>query len=290
MKKILITGENSFVGISVKRYLEQWPEKYAVTAISMRNDIWKKYDFSSFDSVFHVAGLAHSDVSSLSKNIKAKYYDINTNLAVAVAKKAKIEGSKQFIFMSSAIVYGESAPIGTQKIITAETPCAPANFYGDSKVQAENGIRSQEDENFRVVILRCPMIYGKGCKGSFPILEKLANNLPIFPKVNNERSMLYVGNLVEFVRLMIENEENGIFWPCNSELSNTSELVKMIAECYGKRIALIPGFGGALKWLSLISRHINKAFGNLSYKEHLGDYKEDYRLFNLEQSIKETVV
>ena len=100
--------------------------------------------------------------------------------------------------------------------------------------------------------------------------------------------MLYVGNLAEFVRLMIENEEEGIFWPCNREWSNTSELVKMIAACHGKNVRLIPGFGWALKGLSHITGYVNKAFGNLAYKEGLGDYKTEYRLYTLVQSIKET--
>ena len=164
--------------------------------------------------------------------------------------------------MSSAIVYGDSAPIGKEKIITKDTPVNPANCYGDSKVQAENGIRSLEDDKFKVVILRPPMIYGKGSKGNFPILEKFAAKAPVFPKVENKRSMLYIGNLVEFVRLMIENEESGIFWPQNAEYSNTSEIVKMIAEAKGKKIVLIPGLEWLLKLMSRFTGMVDKAFGN----------------------------
>lgn len=288
MKKILITGAGSFVGTAVQRYLESFPEQYKVAVIGTKDGEWKELDFSSFDAIYHVAGLAHSDVGNVSEETKKKYYAVNTDLAVAVAKKAKAEGVKQFIFMSSAIVYGDSAPIGKKKIITRETVYSPANFYGDSKVQAEKGLLPLSDENFRVVILRCPMIYGKEGKGNFPILEKMARKAPIFPKVDNERSMLYVGNLAEFVRLMIENEESGVFWPCNKERSNTSNLVRMIALCHGKTVRLVPGFGWALKGLSHITGYVNKAFGNLAYEEKLGDYKEEYRIYSLLQSIKET--
>lgn len=288
MKKILITGAGSFVGTSVQHHLETFLDKYSVIVVGTKNGEWKELDFSSFDVVYHVAGLAHSDVGNVSDEVKAKYYAVNTDLAIEVAKKAKAEGVKQFIFMSSAIVYGDSAPIGVDKTITAETPMNAANFYGDSKVQAENGIRLLKDDNFKVVILRCPMIYGKEGKGNFPILEKMALKLPLFPKVENKRSMLYVGNLAEFVRLMIENEESGIFWPCNKEWSNTSELVKMIASCHGKKTTLVPGFCWALKGMSHLAGLVNKAFGNLAYEEHLGDYKEEYRLYTLGQSIKET--
>lgn len=288
MKKVLITGAGSFVGTSVQKHLEKWPEKYQVMAVGTKDGEWKEMDFSAFDTVYHVAGLAHSDVGNVTEEVKKKYYVVNCDLAIDVAKKAKVEGVKQFIFMSSAIVYGDSAPIGKEKMITRETPYSPANFYGDSKVQAEKGLLPLTSDSFKVVILRCPMIYGKEGKGNFPILEKMAQKMPLFPKVENKRSMLYVDNLAEFVRLMIENEESGIFWPCNREWSNTSELVKMIAECHGKKVHLIPGFGWALKGMSHITGYVNKAFGNLAYEEHLGDYKSDYRLYSLSQSIKET--
>lgn len=288
MKRILITGADSFVGTSIQRHLEQYPDKYKVEAVATKNGEWKALNFKDYDVVYHVAGLAHSDVGNVTNEVKAKYYAVNTNLALDVAKKAKTEGVKQFIFMSSAIVYGESAPIGVQKIITRETEYNPVNFYGDSKVQAEKGLILLADESFKVVILRCPMIYGKGSKGNFPLLEKIAMKLPLFPKISNARSMLYVGNLAEFVRLMIENEETGIFWPCNEEWSNTSELVKFIAECHGKKIVLVPGCDWVLKLMSHLTKHVNKAFGNLIYERHLGDYREEYRLYSLAQSIKET--
>ena len=288
MKKILITGAGSYVGTSVQKYLEQFPDKYNVSVIDMIDGSWRKADFSKYDTVYHVAGLAHSDVGKVTDEIKAKYYAINTDLAIETAKKAKAEGVKQFIFMSSAIVYGDSAPIGKEKIITRDTPCSPANFYGDSKVQAENGILPLSDENFKVVILRCPMIYGKDSKGNFPTLEKNALKMPFFPRVKNERSMLYIGNLSEFVRLMIENNEEGIFWPCNNELSNTREIVKKIASCHCKTVWLVPGLGWVLKLMSHITKYINKAFGNLVYEKELTDYREEYRVYSLAQSIEET--
>lgn len=287
MKRVLIVGAGSFVGTYVQKHLEKWPDKYFVTTVDSLYGEWKEIDFSPFDAVYHVAGLAHSDVGNVTDEVKTKYYSVNCNLAIDVARKAKAEGVKQFIFMSSAIIYGDSAPIGEEKMIMADTPYSPANFYGDSKVQAERGLIPLSSDSFHVVILRCPMIYGKEGKGNFPILEKMAQKMPLFPKVENKRSMLYVANLAEFVRLMVENEEVGIFWPCNSEWSNTSELVKMIAECHGKTVKLIPGFAWALKGLSHITGYVNKAFGNLAYEEHLGDYKTEYRLYSLAQSIKE---
>lgn len=289
MKKILITGAGSFIGTSFEKYIkENFSDRYEVDVVDMRDGSWREKSFADYDSVYHVAGIAHSDNGKISPEKEKIYRAVNTDLTIETAKKAKAEGVKQFIFMSSAIVYGDSAPIGKEKVITKDTVPSPANCYGDSKLQAEIGLRKLDNDSFKVVILRPPMIYGKGGKGNFSTLEKMAEKLPIFPKVQNQRSMLYVGNLVEFVRLMIENEEEGIFWPQNAEYSNTSELVKMIAETKGKKIRLVGGFGWLLKLISHVTGLVNKAFGNLSYEKNLSDYKVEYRRYSLKQSIEET--
>lgn len=288
MKKILITGANSYIGTSFEKYMAQWPEKYQVDTIDMIDGTWREIDFSQYDCVYHVAGIAHSDSGKISPEKAKLYYAVNTNLTIETAKKAKADGVKQFIFMSSAIVYGESAPIGKTKVITKDTPVSPANSYGDSKVQAENGILPLNDEQFKVVILRPPMIYGKGSRGNYPVLSKLAQKLPVFPKVDNQRSMLYIENLMEFVRLMVENEEQGIFWPQNAEYSNTTELVKMIAEAHGKKIVIIPGFTWTLKLLSHVTGLVNKAFGSLSYEQKMSQYSMNYCVASLNESIGKT--
>lgn len=288
MKKILITGANSYIGMSFEIYMKQFADEYKIDTVDMIDGTWREKDFSEYDSVFHVAGIAHSDNGKISEEKEKLYYSVNTNLTIETAKKAKKDGVRQFIFMSSAIVYGDSAPIGKKKNITKDTPVSPANCYGDSKVQAENGICALEDEKFNVVILRPPMIYGKGSKGNYPILAKIAVKIPFFPYVKNERSMLYIENLCEFVRLMIVNEENGIFWPQNSEYTNTSELVQIIAKMHGKKIFLIKGFSFVLKLLSYPLGIVNKAFGSLKYDQSMSIYKEEYRIVDLENSIKIT--
>ena len=289
MKKILITGANSYIGTSFEKYIkENFADGYTVDTVDMIDGTWREKSFSGYDSVFHVAGIAHSDSGKLTEEKKKLYYQVNTDLTIETAKKAKADGAKQFIFMSSAIVYGDSAPIGKKKRITKDTPLFPANAYGDSKVQAEKGILSLADDTFKVVVLRPPMIYGKGSKGNYPQLSKFAQKLPIFPNVQNERSMLYIENLTEFVRLMVENEESGVFFPQNSKYSGTSQIVKEIANAHGKRIKLVKGFTWALKILSHLMRLVNKAFGNLSYDMSLSEYRENYRVLGLKDSIRKT--
>lgn len=289
MIRVLITGANSYIGTTFENYIKAThPDEIAIETVDMIDGTWREKDFSPYDAVFHVAGIAHADTGKVSPERQAFYYQINRDLTVETAQKAKQDGVKQFIFMSSAIVYGESAPIGRMKLITPDTQPNPANFYGDSKLQAENGILPLQSENFNVVVLRPPMIYGKGSKGNYPVLSKLARKLPVFPQVNNQRSMLYVENLCAFVRLMILNNEQGIFHPQNGEYSNTAQLVKMIAGCHNKRIWMVKRFGWALKLLSHITGLVNKAFGSMTYEMEMSEYKENYRVCTLQESIERT--
>ncbi len=286
MKKVLITGANSYIGLSVENWLNRQNDDYEVNTISMIGDSWKSKSFIGYDTVYHVAGIAHSDTGKISTEKERVYRSVNTDLTIATAEKAKAEGVKQFIFMSSAIVYGDSAPIGKKKIITCETVPAPANCYGDSKLQAEIGIQALEDNDFKVCILRPPMIYGKGSKGNYPKLSKMSQMLPMFPKINNTRSMIYIENLCQFVKLMIDNNESGIFWPQNSEYSNTSEVVRMISEVHGKKIYLTKAFNWVLYLAGPYIGLVNKVFGNLTYDQNMSDYKDTYQLVELAESIK----
>lgn len=247
MKYVLITGANSYIGTSFETYaFEHYPEEFQIDTIDMIDGSWRDKDFSSYDIVFHVAGIAHADVGKVTKEIKAKYYAVNTDLAIEAAKKAKEDGVKQFVFMSSSIIYGDSAPYGKKKHITKDTKPYPSNFYGDSKWRADKGVRKLADENFTVTVLRPPMIYGKGSKGNYPTLAKIAKKLPIFPDVKNERSMLYIENLCEFLCQVMMRGEGGIFWPQNAEYSSTSEIVKEIARISDHRILISKVFNPAV--------------------------------------------
>ena len=289
MKKILITGVNSYLGKNFKQYIAQFPEDYSTVSISMRDNSWRELDLSGFDTVYHVAGLAHSDSGHISREKAELYYSVNTELTCELAKKAKKAGVGQFIFMSSIIVYGECSAIGKNRVISADTPCSPANCYGDSKLQAEQKLKELACDTFKVVVLRPPMIYGKGCKGNYPLLSLFANKLPFFPEINNTRSILYVENLMEFVRMMIDNEESGLFFPQNERYCSTSDIVKTIAEVRNKNIRLTKLFNPALRLLSDFFPVINKAFGSFCYDMSISEYgKGDYRICSFKESIERT--
>ena len=293
MKRVLITGANSYIGVSFEKYAaEHYADQFSIDTVDMIEGTWRNKDFSVYDVIYHVAGIAHADVGNVSDEVKAKYYEINTDLAIETAKKAREDGVKQFVFMSSAIVYGDSAPYGVPKRITAKTEPKPANFYGDSKWRADKGVRELCNDFFIVTVLRPPMVYGKGSKGNYFTLAKMAKKLPIFPDVQNERSMLYIENLCEFLCQVMIRGEGGIFWPQNSEYSRTSEIAKLIADSCNHKIFVSKLWNWTVKLASIIPGRIsglaNKAFGNMSYDHAMSCCSFDYQIVNLKESIKRT--
>lgn len=288
MKRILITGAGSFIGQSFENWMLQRKDEYEIDTVDMTDASWREKDFSSYDTVFHVAGIAHADVGKVTDEEQALYYKVNTDLTVETALKAKNDGVKQFIFMSSIIVYGDSGNIYETKVITRETKPSPANFYGDSKLKAEEGLQKLQSDLFKIAIIRPPMIYGKGSKGNYPTLAKFASKSPIFPDINNQRSMLYIDNLCEFVRLICKNNDSGIFCPQNSVYVRTSDMVSMIARAHNKKIRLTKIFNPLLRLAGHFSGIVNKAFGNMVYDMSMSDYHENYRVVDFKTSIFDT--
>lgn len=294
-KKVLITGADSYIGSSFREYaMENYADNFSISVLDMLDPGWKNADFSGYDIVYHVAGLAHTDIGKVSEEEKEKYYTVNTDLAVEVATKAKREGVKEFIFMSSIIIYGDSMPYGKKKVIDIHTVPAPANFYGDSKLQADVAVRELADDDFKVIVLRPPMVYGKGSKGNYLLLARLAKKLPVFPDIENERSMLYIENLCEFlcqIMLVTIKRKAVVLMPQNGEWTKTSEMVKEIATASGKKCVslkmLDPVVFLCSKVPGRIGRLVNKAFGNSCYTHELSAYIGiNYQKISLVTSIK----
>ena len=279
MKKILITGANSYIGTSFEKYInENYSNDYVVDTIDMLSGAWREKSFVGYDSVFHVAGIAHQKET---KKNATTYYSVNRDLAVEIAKKSKKDGVRQFIFLSSMSVYGMDTGI-----ITKESIPNPKSHYGRSKWEAEQKIELLEDENFSVCILRPPMVYGKDCKGNFQKIKRIVEKFPIFPYVKNKRSMIYIDNLSSFVRLCTDENLNGVFFPQNSEYVSTVDLAKGIGEAINKEIHLEYITGIAISFLRLFHPMLKKAFGTLIY-----DIEETkkYCIVTKENSIKRSV-
>ena len=290
MKKILITGAGSYVGESVRRYILAKDSSYRIDAVDTMGDNWKKADYTKYDVVFHVAGIAHVNADP---KMEPLYYKVNCNLTIEVAKHAKAAGVRQFIFMSS-----QSQSLKAE-VLTAETKPAPNGFYGNSKLQAENGLwnlvknqkenstRSQGGNQMKICILRPCMIYGPNAKGNFSRLAKLACKTPVFPEWHNKRSMLYIDNLAEFVKQAIERELEGTFYPQNRELADTVEIVRYFAKEAGHKIWITKLLNPFVWMGSLVLQPINKMFATYYYNPKMSKMEFDYQLVSFEESLKQ---
>lgn len=286
MKKILITGKNSYVGTSFETWMKQYSNDYMIDTIDLKDGSWKQHDFSTYDTILHLAAIVHTNNAD-----DSLYSKVNRDLAYEVALKAKEEGVKQFIFFSTMSVYGEDN--GNINAQTIENPATP---YGKSKYEAECLLKELADESFRLSILRPPMIYGENSPGNYGRLHKLAIKTFIFPQYQNQRSMLYINNLHAFLKLIIDKQLAGLFYPQNQEYICTSDMVRRIAELEGKNIYFVSIFNGLVKILSRKIGLFSKVFGDLTYDYKLpgspntvyNSIKMDYLVVDFATSIKES--
>ena len=276
MKKVLVIGENSYIGKSFQEFAK---EGFKVFLTGARNDEWKNFDFAGFDSVVHCAGIAHVPRKSTSESL---YYEVNCDLAARVAKKSKECGAGQFIYLSSMSVYNSS-----EVYITLKTNPSPECAYGASKLKAEQLLQGLSCPDFKICIVRPPMVYGRGCKGNFPRLVKLAKWLPVFPDINNQRSMIYIENLCAFIGFAINGNFTGVFLPQNREYVNTTQLVKSITMLQGKTIRTTKLFNPVISLLENKFLPLGKMFGSMVY-EH-GALEEEYNIVGFDESIKRCV-
>lgn len=278
MKRVLITGKNSYIGNQFANWVSIRNEEYQIEKISVKTDKWKNMDWSNFDAILHVAGIAHNSSDS---SLEDLYYQVNRDLTTEIAKKAKLDGVPHFINMSSIIVFGTE-----NNKIDLKTQPKPDNFYGDSKLQAEINLNKLIDDSFVVSHIRPPMVYGSESKGNFPLLAKLAVKTPIFPNYDNKRSMIYIKNLCEFLRLIIEKRIPGILHPQNREYVKTYKLVSLIGEKQGHKIIGTKIFNPIIKLLSNVNI-VNKVFGDLYYSMQMSEIDIKYQVYSLEESIED---
>lgn len=282
MKKILILGKDSYIGEHIYSWLQKYPELYTSFLVSTMDYAWKEVDWSSVDVIVNLAGVAH--IRNLTEEMKPLFYSVNRDLTGEIGEWAKNHKVKQMIHFSSMNVYGDYC-----EHITKKSDECPTSFYGDSKLEGDKKLARLENDNFKVVYLRPPFVYGKGCKGNYNSISKIAKSTPIFPTYQNRKSMIYIDNLCEFVRLIIDSEKGGIFMPQNKELVSTAELVKEIAENCGHKIWFTGLFNWAIPFGCKLTRILRRAFADDYYDLSLSnDWEFEYDMVTFQDSIKRT--
>lgn len=266
MKKILIVGANSYIGNEFEKHIMnkcschdemQTKEQVIIEKVHASNGDWKYVNYEQYDVVIILAAIVHQKEKN---GMEELYRQVNYNMPIDIATKAKSAGVKQLIFMSTAAVYGSAVTH-----ITKDTEPNPDTLYGKSKLEAEYKLREMETEDFRVAIIRPPMVYGEGCKGNYTRLVKLATYNPIYPKIHNKRSMIHIENLCDYMEDIIQNSRGGLFLPQDEIYVDTIMMIKRIREAQGKRTIIIPGTAWLVK---LAMKHVGvvrKMFGDWYY-------------------------
>lgn len=278
--KIIIIGKNGYIARNLLTALHNSSMIEEIKAVSVRQGI-KDIDFNNYDVCIHTAALVHKKESQYQES---DYFKVNTDLTIEIAKKAKNQGIKQFIFLSTMAVYGiEQGEINQQSLLQ------PKTFYGHSKLAAEQALQAMQDEHFTIAIVRPPMIYGPNCPGNYALLRKLAKKTPIFPYVQNQRSMLFIDHLCEFINQLMMNKDAGIFHPQDRAYINTAQMVVEISK-QNKQPLFLSKVGGVIvnKVFSNVSL-VNKVFGNLTYAQEISQYDDNsYQRFTVTEAIEKT--
>lgn len=262
---ILISGKTGYLANCLKEYGVK-NRSYKVNLVSVRSEE-KDIDFTNKDVFIHTAAIVHKRETDFQLD---DYLEINRNVTIRLAHEAKKAGVKKFLFISTMAVYGS-----IEGCIDEETPLNPTSFYGISKLEAEKALKELESDNFSVSIIRPPMVYGKNAPGNFQPLRKISKKTPIFPKVYNQRSMIYIENLCEFIFQLIENNDRGTFHPQDRNFINTSQMVKQIGLANKKYIYLSPLLGKVIKKGINKNKNLKKIFGDLYYSVELSDYRDN---------------
>ena len=283
--KILIIGKNSYIGNHIDECLSK--HGHQVTQLDVLTDEWRTFDYSPYDAIVHVAGIVHRpDCQDWEL-----YKRVNTDMPISIAKMAKEQGVKQYVFFSTMGVYGVGKRL-IPNIVDENTPLAPAGMYGKSKLMAEEGLRELQDEAFKVAFVRPPSVYGKGCRGGYITgFTSIVRRLPVIPKAYTDvkQSFIYIDNLSELVRLAIEKQLHGVLCPQDDKSVSANELLEVISKGLGIKYRSSRFLGYLLRAASFIPL-VNKAYGGVEYAKELSSIKGvDYVVVPFEEGMRRTV-
>ena len=285
MKNILIIGKDSYIGNHIDDWLSS--RGHNVTQLDVLNDDWKSYDYRGYDAIVHVAGIVHQpqcDDWDL-------YKRVNADMPIAIAKMAKEQGVKQYVFFSTMGVYGIKKML-KPNIVDEKTPLCANSMYGKSKLMAEEELAKLQSGTFSVVFVRPPSVYGKGCRGNYISgFSSIVEKLPIFPEAyqNVKQSMLYIDNLSEFVRLAIEKKMSGAYCPQDDRAVSAIEILNSIAKGKGLKRANSRLLGFLVRMLSFLPL-VNKAYGGIEYSKNLSTIEGlDYVVVPFDEGMRRTV-
>ncbi|MBI5975582.1 NAD-dependent epimerase/dehydratase family protein [Staphylococcus canis] len=282
-QRILLTGQTGYMSQRLHDFLTR--EGYRVDQISLRSQNWHHHTFEHYDTVIHLAALVHNNQPDATM---VDYMNVNYHLTRQLAVKAKAEGVRHFIFFSTMAIYGKEGRLNQSEEINQTTEATPKTPYGISKYKAEQMLLKMHGDTFKVAILRPPMIYGKNAPGNFSKLIKLAKFVPVYPKIDNQRSVLYIETLEKYIKETIETKAYGIFHPQNAEYMSTNAAIQEMRRVMGKSTYCVKVPRFILKSIAHISI-IQKIYGNLFYSQNIDGLQRKIEQDKIEITFRKTL-
>lgn len=261
-KTLMITGASGFIG---SNFIKRYKDKYNIIPVDLIKTKPEELDFTNVDCVLHLAALVHQ----MNGAPREKYFEVNTELTKRMAEESKKHRVKHFVFYSTVAVYGTHGDINKELILDKNSKVNPITAYAESKWKAEEILRKLEDDNFKVSILRPPMVYGKNCPGNMKRLEKLVKLFPILPFNYNEnkRTLVNIEKLLEITDKVIRKEIFGITIPKDDKDVSIKEIVEKLAKENNKKLILIKFPKFIFKLLINLKSEIMKSlYGSLIFK------------------------
>lgn len=269
--KILIIGKNSYIG----NHIDEWLKKagHQVDQLDVLTEDWYIFDYSPYDAIIHVAGIVHRPDCRDWDLYKSVNTDMPVEIASSYRKSKKQKGEHgQYVYFSTMGVYGAQKLLAPS-VVDESTPLRSESMYGKSKLLAEEGLTALQDDTLKVAFVRPPSVYGKGCKGGYITgFTKIARLLPIIPAAYEDarQSFIYIDNLSECVKLIVENNLSGAFCPQDDETPNANRLLEVICSGIGKKYHSSRLLGLGLRMVSFIPL-VKKAYGGIEYSRKLSD-------------------
>lgn len=263
---ILILGSDSYIA---QKFISKYSNDFNITSISrVKTGITDEYVITNFREInavfFHEAEVVINLVAIVHRpDIREEkiYDEVNHQLTILNAKKAKQAGVKLFVQMSTIAVYGNASHI------SIDTNCSPQNAYGRSKLKADEELLAMQDDIFKVAIIRPPLVYGGGkAPGNMMRLIGLADKgIPLpFKEIDNSRDFINVNNLIQYLSIIAEKQLSGIYLVTDQEPVSTEYLLSTISKYLGKKVSLIKIPKWFTKLLKVISpNEIDKLYGTL---------------------------